>query len=219
MTYRIARDGELYGPYSLREAERYLASGHILATDLAQPVGADEWLPITALFPTAPGHAPRTLPGGLPRLFPDPPDLRWWALVLLSLFTLNIFSALWDIWESLWMRRVERSSVAIYLYVGAAVLFFLKLPSTWQTVLYNVGASDVTPPASTWPLVIITAIFWLASRFVFRSELLRHFNGPEPIGLRLNAFLTLLFGGLYFQYHFNRINQLKRTLRISVPEA
>jgi hypothetical protein len=57
----------------------------------------------------------------------------------------------------------------------------------------------------------------IVARFVFRNELLRHFNGPEPLGLRLNAFWTLLFGGLYFQFHFNRINERKRMLRMNVP--
>ena len=56
----------------------------------------------------------------------------------------------------------------------------------------------------------------IAARFVFRNELLRHFNGPEPLGLRLNAFWTLLFGGLYFQFHFNRINEQKRRLGVNV---
>jgi hypothetical protein len=26
-----------------------------------------------------------------------------------------------------------------------------------------------------------------------------------------------MFGGLYFQYHFNRINEVKRALHVSVP--
>jgi len=217
VTYRISRNGQLYGPYSLREAERYFASGHILATDLAQPVGAEEWLPIAALFPTAPAVAPRTLPGGLPRLFPDPPDLPWWVMLLLSVVTFNIFSALWDVWQSLWLRRVERTSMAIFLYTGAAVIFFLKLPNTWHTVLSNMGWTEVQPPPTSWLIFAITACLWLSSRLVFRTELLRHFNRTEPIGLSLNWIFTLLFGGVYFQYQFNRINHMKRTLRVSVP--
>ena len=66
-------------------------------------------------------------------------------------------------------------------------------------------------------LGLISIVLALASRFVFRAELLRHFNGPEPMGLHLSWWMTLFFGGLYFQYHFNRINELKRALRVSVP--
>ena len=62
-------------------------------------------------------------------------------------------------------------------------------------------------------------VLFIASRFIFRGELLRHFNGPEPVGLQLSGFLTFLFGGLYFQYKFNEINRIKRMLNVSVPTA
>jgi hypothetical protein len=94
----------------------------------------------------------------------------------------------------------------------------LRLPYEWHSVAYN---------AFNGPMVIQTALgrtvglialaLAIVARFVFRDELLRHFNGPEPLGLRLNAFWTLLFGGLYFQFHFNRINERKRMLRVSIP--
>jgi hypothetical protein len=48
------------------------------------------------------------------------------------------------------------------------------------------------------------------------ASLEEHFNGPEPIGLRLNPLLVFLFGGIYFQYQFNRINALKQAARYGV---
>jgi GYF domain 2 len=220
LTYRIARNGEVYGPYSLMEVERHLASGHILASDLGQPEGAQEWLPVDTLFPTSPAPAARRLPGGLPALFPDPPDLPWWVALLLDVVTFGLFFVVWDIVLTVWMRRVSRTSYAVFFYALAAVLFAFSVPSTWHTVAFNFFDEPRVDPA---PIVGLLAacgfVIRLLARFEFRNELLRHFNGPEPIGLRLNAFLTLLFGGLYFQYHFNRINELKRALRISVPAA
>jgi hypothetical protein len=49
-----------------------------------------------------------------------------------------------------------------------------------------------------------------------RSSLEEHFNRAEPVGLRLGAVMTFFFGGLYFQYHLNRINEMKRTLRFGM---
>jgi len=216
MTYRIARNGQIYGPYSLIEVQRYVASGQILSTDLAQSDSMQEWLPIEQLFPTSPTPA-APHPGGLPKLFPDPPDLPWWVALLLGIVTLGFFFQIWDIVESVWMRRVDRSSTALYIYLAEGVVYLIKLPLTFHNIAYNLGYG---PPVETGHSIFLTLlgmILFLLSRFVFRSELLRHFNGPEPIGLRLNWFLTLLFGGLYFQYHFNRVNELKRALRISVP--
>ena len=46
-----------------------------------------------------------------------------------------------------------------------------------------------------------------------RTNIEEHFNGPEPIGLKLNGVMTFFFNVLYFQYHFTRINELKRAAR------
>jgi hypothetical protein len=35
----------------------------------------------------------------------------------------------------------------------------------------------------------------------------------EPVGLSLSGVMTFFFGGLYFQYHLNRINEMKRLAR------
>ena len=53
----------------------------------------------------------------------------------------------------------------------------------------------------------------LIARFTMRADLEEHFNGPEPLGLRLSAVMTFFFGGIYFQYKLNEINEIKQTLR------
>ena len=212
MSYRIARSGQIYGPYSQEEVERHMTSGHIVSSDLVQPDGADEWKTIQDLFPAEPVLVSRDLPGGLPALYPDPPNLPWWGALLLEVLTCGLFFVVWDIVLSAWMRRVERSSTAIYFYAGAALFFVLDVPSSWHSIQYSLFDGPAVETAH--PLLLAGGGFLLRliARFVFRSELLRHFNGPEPIGLRLNWFLTLLFGGLYFQYHFNRINGMKQEI-------
>jgi len=138
--------------------------------------------------------------------------------LLLGIVTGGLFFVIWDIVEAAWMRRVSQRSVALGLYIVVAILYVLRLPEAWHIVDYN---------AFNGPLVVVTPLghslglvglaLAIAARFVFRNELLKHFNGPEPLGLRLNALWTLLFGGLYFQFHFNRINEQKRILRMSLP--
>ncbi len=36
MHYQISRNGQMYGPYTLEDLQRYLASGNILPTDMAK---------------------------------------------------------------------------------------------------------------------------------------------------------------------------------------
>jgi hypothetical protein len=209
MTYRIARGAEVFGPYAAEEVYRLLAAGNIVPTDLAQVEGVTEWRPVGELFP-----APRI---GAALLFPDPPDLPWWVALILGVVTGGLFFVIWDIVEAAWLRRISEKSAALGLYIVVAILYVLRLPQAWHIVDYNAfnGPLVVTTPLGQG-LGLAGLALAIAARFVFRDELLRHFNGPEPLGLRLNAFWTLLFGGLYFQFHFNRINEQKRMLRMSL---
>jgi hypothetical protein len=42
MNYFISRDGTQYGPYTLADLQRYVASGNILVTDLARSEAISE---------------------------------------------------------------------------------------------------------------------------------------------------------------------------------
>jgi len=214
MTYTIARNGRVFGPYSAEEVRRYLGTGNIQPGDLAQALGAEEWLPVGVLFP--PEAAPAVAyPGGLPRLFPDPPDLPWWAVLLIGIFTGGLFFVVWGIVQSAWLRRVDAASTAVWFFVADAAVYALRVPSIVHDVLHNLYLTPMYEEPHARLLKWAGFALFLLTRFVFRSELLRHFNRAEPIGLRLNAFLTLIFGSLYFQWHFNRINEVKRALGVA----
>ena len=229
MNYRIARNGQVFGPYTEPEVLRYLASGNILLTDLAQIEGTADWVPVQALFPLAEAPSsrasvPPVAPGAkdttgqipLP-LYPDPPDLPWWLALLLAIGTGGVFIVIWDIVQAAWLRRVQPASSALALYIAIAVVYVLRLPSSWATINYNIFGGPPVGPHHGFLLFLVWLGLYIASRTVIRQDLLRHFNGPEPIGLRLNSFLVYIFGGLYIQYHFNRINEVKRAMHVSVP--
>ena len=220
MNYRLSRNGQIFGPYTEAEVRQYLASGNIAWTDLVQGEGAAEWVPVSQLFAAASaGPAPpayRAASAAPIALYPDPPDFPWWGALLLGLITGGVFFVVWDVVEASWLKRLERGSTGLLLYIAVAVLYLFKLPGIWYTVNYNLFDGPLVR-THVPGLGVAGLILTIAARFVFRRELLEHFNGPEPLGLRLNAFWTLLFGGLYFQYHFNRINEVKRAAQVSVP--
>ncbi len=221
MNYNIARNGQMFGPYSAAEVRQYIASGNILLSDLAQVVGAADWVPVVELFPLAatPHTAPAQATAGSvgAALYPDPPDLPWWLATLLAIATGGIFIVIWDIVQAAWLRRVKPASNALALYVALAVVYLLRLPSSWETINYNLFGGPPVGPHHGFLLFLVWLGLFLASRSVLRRDLLEHFNGPEPLGLRLNSFFVYLFGGLYIQYHFNQINEIKRAMHVSVP--
>ena len=83
MNYFITRDGQQYGPYTVADLQRYVASGNILLTDLARSEGMSEPLPVSQIIGTipAPQAQIRAAPASTP-IYPDPPNLHW-GLVLL----------------------------------------------------------------------------------------------------------------------------------------
>ncbi len=53
MHYHVSRNGQTYGPYTFEDLQRYLASGNVLATDLAKSEEMTEWVPVSQLLSAA----------------------------------------------------------------------------------------------------------------------------------------------------------------------
>jgi hypothetical protein len=221
MLYHVSRNGQTYGPYTLEDLQRYVASGNVLLTDLAKGDDMADWVPVSQVLGvsapvspvppvTAGGYAePAYAPGA--GLYPDPPNLHWALVLLFSIFTCGLFGTIWEFVQAAWMRRVNPRSNAIFLYIAHAIIlygggflrFFLNIASGFHDHHAFLGGS-----LSLVSLVVLELAF-----FDMRRSLEEHFNGPEPIGLSLSPVMTFFFGPFYFQYHMTRINEVKRLAR------
>ncbi len=233
MPYYLSREGLTYGPYTLEDLQRYVASGNILLTDLAKPDDSDEWIPVAqvlnpnvgavppagSIAAGAPPYIPPAAPPyGQPAAYtaspyPDPPNLHWALVLLLTVCTCGVFAIIWDLVQVLWVKRVQPNTKALQYFIAYVVLWFLNAGTSMGT---SAAIMQGMHPHRS-PLSILFGIggFVLAIvyRFTMRASLEEHFNGPEPLGLRLGPIMTFFFGGLYFQYHFNRINEMKQAVR------
>lgn len=239
MHYQISRNGQMYGPYTMEDLQRYIASGHVLLTDLAKSDEMPEWIPVSQLLGTqgtaatqpssyAPPSAayPGAVPSSSAVAYPDPPNLHWAIVLLLDLVTCSLFQMVWNIILSAWFRRVVPPSKAMILYIASAVLLFLQFATGQVAGLgsgrhgnfhgygyhYNYGLH----PGAFGLYGLIALACWvvrLVARFTFRSELEQHFNTVDPIGLRINPVLLFFFGGIYLQSQMNRINDIKQAMR------
>ena len=54
MNYFISRNGQQYGPYTLADLQRYVASGNILVTDLARSEAMAEWASVAQIIGNIP---------------------------------------------------------------------------------------------------------------------------------------------------------------------
>jgi GYF domain 2 len=230
MTYQVSRNGQMYGPYTLEDLQRYVASGNVLPTDLAKSEDMPDWLPVAQIL-GAPGAsaipapvyaAPPAYPQpaypqstGIP--YPDPPNLNWVLELLLGFFTCSLFVVVWNLVIAAWANRVQPASKALMYYIVATVLIFIHA-GTYSGVVITV--MNHGHPHRSLLSTLIGLASWVArliARFTLRDTLEQHFNGTEPLGLQLNAVMTFFFGGIYFQYKLNEINQIKQAMRYRNP--
>jgi hypothetical protein len=138
--------------------------------------------------------------------FPAPPRVHWAVLfaaivgseglVLLFVpipyraFLVNLVIAAWPIYLCVWMRKIDVRSIALYWALASFATQFLFSWLLWIVVICEV-----------------------------REELVEHYNRREPIGLRLNLVMTLLFSFVYFQYHLNRIANEKSQAEVELVGA
>jgi hypothetical protein len=220
MTYQVLRNGQTYGPYTLEDLQRYVASGNILPTDQAKSDDMPDWVPVAQILGTAAAPAPvfaatPSYPQQPGTAYPDPPNLNWGLELVLGILTCGCFVVVWNLIIANWANRVQPASKALILYIAATVLIVLNIGTSWGIIItISQGHGQPPQPHLLGNLVGLAAwVVRLIARFTLRDTLEQHFNTAEPMGLRLSAVMTFFFGGIYFQYKLNEINQLKQALR------
>ena len=48
-----------------------------------------------------------------------------------------------------------------------------------------------------------------------KNSIEEHYNTVEPIGLELNGVMTFFFNVFYFQYHFTKINEARKSMGLT----
>ena len=237
MNYFIKRELNEYGPYSLADLQKYLASGNILLTDLCRSEGLPDWVPVSQVIgnipvpvaaPQPPASAAGTVYGGTPAYgapagyaapaaeqYPAPPSLHWGILLLLGVLTCGLFGWVWAFIQAAWVRKVEAESKALIYYGVSVGLLLLMFAAAFAE-----GAQG-RPGAINSPVFLLGriggGIMWIVAAFNMRSSIEDHYNSREPIGLSLNGVMTFFFSIYYFQYHFTKINEMKRQQMGSYP--
>jgi hypothetical protein len=231
MNYFIKRDLNEYGPYSLADLQKYVASGNILLTDLCRSEGLADWVPVSQVIGNIPVPVAAPQPpaagmayGGTPaygapagyaapaQQYPPPPNLHWALVLLITFLTCGVFSMIWLVVEGVWLKKVKPESKAFtYLTITVAVWILIIALAIVQGVM--VGSSGQKQPGMqgiVGLLEILHFVLYLFTVFAMRSDIEDHFTTAEPIGLSLSGVMTFFFAVFYFQYHFSRINGMKQ---------
>lgn len=213
MTYRILRDGQEFGPYTLADLQRYVDSGRVLLTDLARSEAMDDWTPVSSVLgnirsdgpaPVSYGHVPEYGAGvqaSPDSAYPVPPNLHWALVLLFGVISCGIFIYVWMFVIAAYVKKLDPRSNGVLLYaIGIALIFaniFVSLS------VHEQGLAAL--------LQLAGAVLLISGHFSLRSSLEEHFNSAEPVNLQLNGVMTFFFSAIYFQYHLNRIRNWRLT--------
>ena len=231
MNYWVSRGGQQYGPYSLADLQRYVASGNILATDMARSEGMNQWVPVSQILsgsgapaqqppipqqPAQPGVAPQNYgqqpiyaqpPGAMaPQPVPVqgaplPPGLHWAVVLLIGFLTCGIFIYVWMFIQASFVKKIRPASNVLMLYAIGVGGFFAM------------GLLFLSPDLRMLaPLINIGCFIALVlGHFQMKAAIEDYYSNVEPLNLRLSGVMVFFFNVLYFQYHFTRIREWKTT--------
>jgi GYF domain 2 len=241
MRYYIKRDLNEYGPYTLADLERYVAQGNIVLTDLARSEGMTDWAPVAQILGTIPVAAPPSIaapaasqtvyagssvsapssglaPGygaGLAAASrPIPPDLHW-ALVLVISFFCGIFSYVWLFIEASFVKKLKPDADFLAFLIAGVSGTFGSLIALYAGLIAMAIRQNDGPPMVLLVLFglvdLASTVLYFVGIFKMRRAIQEYYNTVEPINLRLSGVMTFFFNVFYFQYHFTRIVEWKKT--------
>lgn len=153
-----------------------------------------------------PGYGAPVVPGLIP------PDFHW-ALVLLVSFFCNIFQIVWLFIEAGFVRKIDSESKGVVFLAGSLVTEIVAVIVLFTSIGMSPDRQDPSPAVFV-PFIFIAlagVVLHLIGIFQMRSSLQDYYNTVEPINLRLSGVMTFFFAVYYFQYHFSRIANWKRT--------
>lgn len=235
MKYYIQRQLNEYGPYTLADLQRYIAQGSILLTDLTRSEGMTDWVPVSQVIgnipipvstppmqPSAPAYGGGGMYGSggygatgtaygaqaMPMAAgPVPVDFHWALVLLIGVCTCGLFNYAWLIVESAFVRKIKPESKGMLLVILAIGGFFVG--GFLNGFIRAMSNGEGAPIGSIVSLAAL--VLYLVGVFQMKGDLEEYYNSVEPINLQLSGVMTFFFNVYYFQYHFSRIAQWKKS--------
>jgi len=234
MKYYIQRQLNEYGPYTLADLQRYVAQGSIQLADLTRSEGMTDWVPVSQVIGNIPiplaagtaagvsgggtvysggavydgsttGFGVQTVPmQGTPFV---PPDLHWGLVLLIGIFTCGLFFSAWMIVEAVFVRKIKPESKGLMFVI---IFIALSYVGGFANGFYS-ALNHTNPQPLSGLITLISVAILLVGAFQMRSDLEDYYNTIEPINLQLSGVMTFFFAIFYFQHHFSRIAQWKKT--------
>lgn len=168
----------------------------------------------TGMVYGGPAQAPGSVPVYGAPVVPGliPPDFHW-ALVLLIGFFCSIFQIVWLFIEAGFVKKIDSESKGVAFLAGSLVTEIVAVIVFVTSVGMSPDRQEPSPAVFVpfFFIAVAGAVLHLIGIFQMRSSIENYYNTVEPINLRLSGVMTFFFAVYYFQHHFSRIANWKRT--------
>jgi uncharacterized membrane protein len=158
--------------------------------------------------------SPASVPAPSPNT-PTPPNMHWAVVLVLSWVTFGLGALVWYFKQALFVRKLDPSSKAVMMLGLTIAAMAVQVVIVLGAMSARSSSAMATASAVSMLLNLVVIVLALVTVFSMRGSIERYYNSVEPIGLRLSGVMTFFFSILYFQYHFSRIVEWKRTGRLS----
>jgi len=207
--YFVKRGEQRFGPYNLADLQRYVQSGNIALEDVAQSEGMADWMPVSQVLGNIPATAVTSGGAAAARaperdLVPLPPNWHWSLILILGLFTRQLFNLVWALIQANWARKFSgdnKPMVLVAMYPAGMIAGILMTVFFRSDGMAGLGAI----------FILAGAIVYLVGVFSIRAAMEDYYNSTENIGLQLGGVMTFFFSTVYIQYHINKIARWKKT--------
>ena len=207
MEYFVKRGEQRFGPYNLSDLQTYVQSGDVLTDDLTQSEGMADWVPVSQVL----GNIPVTVinpPSSLTQaptqsqFVPLPPNLHWSIVLILGIFTLQLFNMVWAMVQANWARKLSNNNKPMVL-----------------VAMYPAGITAIYLTAALFPgmlpfaalIRLAVAIVYLVGIFSIKDAMEDYYNSTENNYLQMSGVMTFFFSTVYIQYQINSIARWKKT--------
>jgi hypothetical protein len=161
-----------------------------------------------------------TVRSGFDPAYPAPPRVHW-SVLLLSWIAISVLLQMcapapyqgllqslpadaWAFYLCLWIRKLDPNSRSAF-WCDAYVVIELAYAAL-STRQSNSAALEFLFVV----LGFASVILGIATIFLIRADLQKHYNEKEPVGLVLQPVMTFFFSFLYFQFHLYTIAKQKQ---------
>ena len=221
MNYQVRDGDKSYGPFTLSELQAEVQSGRIAASAVVQSEGMTDWLPASQVvgdIPVPVAPLPKAGPAASASRMEIPPlapNLHWVILLLLVIFTNQLFNFVWALVLGNWARKVEKDNKP------------LVLVAMYPAGLIGGIIASLNDNAGIGGLMILGGLIaYLIGMFTIKASIEQYYvmvgkaadpdspwaRIPSASGAQTLSGVGVFFlSTVYLQYHINKIARLKKT--------